>query len=462
VTRDHREVNSIDPAFFAEATNVVGANHVLIDADVVAGYTSDWTGRFTGTSPAVIRPGTTDEVEALVSLCRRHGVALALQGGNTGLSGGTVPLSGEVVCSLRRLTSLELDPVSGQASVGAGVVLSDLQAAAEAAGWAYGVDFASRGSATLGGSVATNAGGMRVLRYGDTRAQLLGLTAVLGTGHVVSHMSGLIKDNTGYFLPGILCASEGTLGVVTAVRLRLVPRAPERVVALLAFGDAAGAIEAASMLRRQLRTLSAAELFFQPGMDLVRAHVGLAAPFGGAHGAYLLVEASDDRDPTADLSLAVDSLHGVAAVAVAADPVRAAELWRYREGHTDAINHHGTPHKLDVSLPTAVLADFVERVPGVVASVSSGAEVWLFGHAADGNVHVNVTGIPPGDDAVDDAVFKLAAAMGGSVSAEHGIGTAKRRWLHLNRTEDEVAAFGVLKAALDPDGVLNPSVLLGG
>ena len=229
---------------------------------MVATYTSDWTGRFVGTSPAVVRPASTEEVGALVQLCRRHGVALALQGGNTSLSGGTVPLGGEVICSLRRLTSLEVDPTAGQATVGAGVLLSDLQAAADAAGWAYGVDIASRGSATLGGTTATNAGGIRVLRYGDTRAQLLGVAAVFGTGQAVSHLGGLIKDNTGYHLPGLLCGSEGTLGIVTAARMALVRRSAERVVALLAFDDAASAIEAASTLRRQLAALSAAELFF--------------------------------------------------------------------------------------------------------------------------------------------------------------------------------------------------------
>jgi FAD/FMN-containing dehydrogenase len=175
-----------------------------------------------------------------------------------------------------------------------------------------------------------------------------------------------------------------------------------------------------------------------------------------------LVEASDDRDPLADLSVAVDSLRAVAAVAVASSGPRADELWRFREGHTEAINNHGTPHKLDVSLPMAALTGFVERVHAVVASVSSTAEVWLFGHAADGNIHVNVTGVAPDDESVDDVVFRLAAEMGGSVSAEHGIGTAKRRWLRLNRTESEIAVFEALKGALDPDRVLNPSVLLGG
>jgi FAD/FMN-containing dehydrogenase len=461
-TRDHRVVTSIDPAFFALVADVVGDAHLVRDPEIVEGYTGDWTGRFKGSSPAVVRPGSTEEVEALIGLCRSHGVAIALQGGNSGLSGGTVPLNGEVVCSLTRFRTLEVDSTSGQATAGAGVTISDLQEVAAKAGWAYGVDIASRGSATVGGSVATNAGGIRVLRHGDTRAQLLGVRAVFGTGQVVSHLSGLVKDNTGYHLPSLLCGSEGTLAVLTAAQVRLVRQSNETVVALLAFGHVGAAIEATAALRRELSSLSAAELFFQAGMALVREHAGLPDPFHRPHAAYLLVEAADDRDPTAELAAAVDSLEGVSAVAVAPDRARGAELWRYREGLTEAINHHGTPHKLDVAVPIGAIGELVERVPGVVSSVCKDAEVWMFGHAADGNVHVNVTGLDPDDDEVDTAVFELAASLGGSVSAEHGIGIAKRKWLHLNRSETEIAVFRSLKRTLDPDTVLNPSVLFGG
>ncbi|MGH8980178.1 MAG: FAD-binding oxidoreductase, partial [Acidimicrobiales bacterium] len=177
--------------------------------------------------------------------------------------------------------------------------------------------------------------------------------------------------------------------------------------------------------------------------------------------AYLLVEAAGATDPTVALSEAVASLEGVEEEAVAAEPGPIAALWRYREGHTEAVSSVGPPHKLDVTLPHAALAEMVEHLPRVVAAVAPDAQVWVFGHVADGNVHVNVTGVDPDDDEVDDAVFQVVAGAGGSISAEHGIGTAKARWLALNRTPEELAAYAAIKRALDPDGILNPHVLLG-
>jgi len=453
-------MTTLTPELQADLAAVVGAEHVVVDPDVVASYCTDWTGRFVGHAPAVVRPASTEEVAGVLAACRRHGAELSLQGGNTGLAGGAVPLRGEVVCSLRRLRALfEVDRGAGQLTAGAGVTIADVQAHAAAAGWAYGVDIASRDSATVGGSVATNAGGLRVLRYGDTRAQVVGIEAVLGTGDVISHLGGLTKDNTGYHLPSLLCGSEGTLGIVTAARLRLVARETERAVALLAFADVAAALAALGSLRAGLASLSAAELFFDDGLALVCRAAGLAAPFAAPHRVYVLVEAAGASDPTDELSSAVGSLAGVRDAAVATDAGRAAQLWRYREAHTEAIATVGTPHKLDVTLPAGSMADFIAAVPGVVEGVCPGAQTWLFGHAGDGNVHVNVTGVAPDDDRLDEAVLVLAAGMGGSISAEHGIGVAKARWLSLSRSPAEIAAFRAIKRALDPDGVLNPGVL---
>jgi FAD/FMN-containing dehydrogenase len=449
------------PWLESRLAEVVGPGHVLTDPDVTAGWCVDWTGRYRGTTPAVVRPGSTAEVAAVVAVCRELGVALVPQGGNTGLVGGGVPLDGEIVLSLHRLDGVgPVDVGAGQVTAGAGATVADVHRAAAEMGWAYGVDFASRDSATVGGSVATNAGGLRVMRHGDTRAQLLGIEAVLGNGSVVSHLGGLVKDNTGYHLPSLLCGSEGTLGIVTAARLRLVPAGAERVTALLAFSGPADAVAAAGRLRRLTASLEAMELFLDDGLALVCDVLGLARPFPAGHGAYLLVESAGSGSVLEELARAVGAVDGVADVAVATDSLRRTELWRYREGHTEAINTLGPPHKLDVTLPAGRLAEFVATVPAVVTAVAGAARTWLFGHVGDGNVHVNVTGIPPEDGAVDAAVLELVAGMAGSISAEHGIGRAKRAWLHLGRSQAELDAFRALKRALDPDGILNPNVLL--
>ena len=427
----------------------------------MAPYAIDWTGRFVGHPTAVVRPGDTREVAAVVEVCRHAGMALVPQGGNTGLAGGSVPLEREIVLSLRRLVGVsDVDELGGQLAAGAGTTLADVQAAADAAGWAYGVDLGSRDSATIGGTVATNAGGLQVLRHGATRAQLLGCEAVLGTGETISHMGGLVKDNTGYDLGGLLCGSEGTLGVVTAARVRLVPPAPERATAILAFSSTSAAVEAASLLRRSLPELQSLELFLQAGLDLVCRVAGIGGPFTGEHAAYLLAEAAAQHDPVPAMADVIRSISAVEDVAVATDASRRAQLWRYREAHTEAINTLGAPHKLDVTLPASLLADFIDQVPAIVKGADLLAETWLFGHAGDGNVHVNVTGVAPDDATVDDRVLSHVAALGGSISSEHGIGTAKRAWLHLNRSEAELRAFRHLKRALDPSGIMNPNVLL--
>jgi FAD/FMN-containing dehydrogenase len=432
---------------------VVGDAQVLVDADVRAGYEVDWTGRFRGSTPAVVRPGTTDEVAAVVRICADHGIALVPQGGNTGLVGGGVPLTGEVVLSTRRLDGLgPVDPRTGQVTAGAGVTLGTLQAHARAAGWAVGVDLAARDSATVGGMVATNAGGLNFLHHGGMRQQLVGVEAVLGDGSVVAHLGGPPKDNTGYDLAGLLCGSEGTLGIVTEARVQLIPPVAAPATALAAVAGVDDALAAVGRLGRAGVVLEAAEVMLEAGMALVCAHLGTPPPFATPSAAYLLVEWDGPVEAFAAAQLP-DAV-------VADDGARRAALWRYREAHTEAVNALGVPHKLDIALPLGELERFAVDVQRAVAAVAPAATVVLFGHVADGNLHVNVVGPPPDDDAVDDAVFRLVAERGGSISAEHGIGTAKKPWVHLARTPAELAAFRALKHALDPAGILNPNVLL--
>jgi len=449
-----------DRAFLGQLARVVGTRHVITDPDLTAAAAVDWTGRYHGRTPAVVRPGTTSEVAEVVACCADHGVPLVPQGGNTGLVGGGVPLHGEIVLSLSRFRAIDnADPATGQLTAGSGVTIDAVRSAAAAIGWAYGVDLASRDSATVGGTVATNAGGLHVLRHGDTRAQVVGVEAVVGTGRIVSHLGGLTKDNTGYSLAPLFCGSEGTLAVVTAARLRLVPVTPHRVTALLAFDTVQPAVSAAAVLRRSLPSLDAAELVVGRSLDLVCAVTGRSPPFGSPRSAYLLVEAAGAVDPNEELTGAVASLPGVVDVAVAEGSRRRSELWAYREDLPVVVNTLGAPHKLDVTVPHEALAEFVERVPEIVATAAPGAQTWLWGHVGDGNIHVNITDVGPDDNRPDHAVLCSVADLGGSISAEHGIGTAKRQWLHLNRTEDELQTFRAIKRALDPTGVLNPHVI---
>ena len=433
---------------------------MLTDPDVVAGYVIDWTGRFRGATPAVVRPGGVDEVARVVQICAAARVAIVPQGGNTGLVGGSVPQHGEIVLSLRRLDELgPVDAAAAQVTAGAGVTLGRLQEHARAAGWEYGVDLAARDSATVGGTVATNAGGVHVLRYGSTRRQVVGVQAVFADGSVIDRLDGLEKDNTGYDLGGLLCGSEGTLAVVTAARLRLVPRPRHVVVALLAFDGVDDALAAVGALRQDVDALRALE-FFEQRAWISCAQMHVPPPFPRDHGAHVLAEAAGGSDPTEALADAVDRIARVRDVAVASDARSAAPLWQYREAHSEAINRIGPPHKLDVTLPADRLAPFFARIRSTVAAVAPDAQVWLFGHAGDGNVHVNVTGVEPDDERVTDAVLRFVAELHGSISAEHGVGVAKRPWVHLTRSPAELHAFRAIKDALDPAGILNPYVLV--
>jgi FAD/FMN-containing dehydrogenase len=447
-------------AFLREVRTALGTRGVVTDPSKTAGQGVDWTGRFRSAPPVVVRPRTVDEVAAVVRAARTHEVALVPQGGNTGLVGGAIPLDGEVVVDLRQLDAVgDVDPLGGQLTAGAGCPIVVVQDAARRAGWAYGVDWAARDTATVGGSVATDAGGLRFVRHGSTRRQLLGIEAVLGNGEVIRHLARVEKDNTGYDLAGLLCGSEGTLGIVTAARLRLVAPAAPAATALVGFASVTLAVEAAWALRRGLAALEAVELMTDRGLALVCSVRSWPTPLAPA-AAVLLVEVADHHDPEGVLAEAVGGLAGVVDAAVATDGPRRAHLWGYREAHTDAIATLGAPHKFDVTLPAAELAAFVGDAPGIVAAVAPEARTWCFGHAADGNVHVNVTGLAASDEAVADAVFGQVATRGGSIAAEHGIGRAKRRWVHLARSPEELRAMRSIKAALDPAGICNPGVLL--
>ena len=433
-----------------ELQRIVGPAHVLPGEPR---YERDVTGRFGGPAAAVARPGSVEEVSAVLAACSTAGAAVVPQGGNTGLVGGGVPRGGEVVLSLARLTAIgPVDPAARQVTVGAGVTPAALAEALRGTGLALGVDFGARDAATIGGMAATDAGGAQVLRHGTMRARVAGLEAVLADGRVLRRLSGLVKDNAGYDLPALLVGSEGTLGVITAVRLQLVAAARRPVAALLGVPSMEAAAALVSGARATVPGLQAAEVFDAAGMTLVREHLRLPHPLAAEHPVYVLLETDGELEPLAD------AIGDHEDVAVADDTARREALWRYREALNPAVNAAGVPHKLDVSVPIGAMPAFAAAAVDVVDGLGGRAILW--GHLGDGNLHVNVLGLPPDDERVDEAVLALVARHGGSISAEHGVGVAKRRFLGLTRTPEEVAAMGAIKRALDPAGTLNPGVLL--
>ena len=434
----------------------LGEGAVTTDPDVLAGHTTDWTRRFSGPAAALVRPRTTEEVALVLAACNRVGVPVIPQGGNTSMVAGSVPAgAGETgdrglpiilsTVGLRRLDPV--DALTGAVTVGAGVSLAEVQQHAHAAGWLYGVDLGARDSATIGGTCATNAGGIRVCAYGMTRRQVIGLEFVLADGTIISRLAGLPKDNTGYDLNGLMIGSEGTLGVITAVRLHLQPQPGPSTLALVGVESMAAALELVAAAPPAGERLLGAEIIDAAGMALIADVGGLAYPLAGAWPYVLLVEVSGDW---LELPDDADAVLGM-------DQSSRARLWEYRERQPEAISTLGVAHKLDISVPLEHLDDLAE---GARDLVPAEAVIIVFGHLRDGNLHVEIAGVPPDDRDLDHAVFALAAGYGGVLSAEHGVGRAKAAWLHMSRSGAEISAMRSIKAALDPAGILNPGAVL--
>ena len=441
----------------------VGPEHVLVDRDLRASFETDWTRRFSGTARAVVRPAASSQVARVLAACADAGVPVVVQGGNTGLVGGGVPgpESGgnpPVLLVTTRLDELSaVSPAARQVTAGAGVRLAALTAHARAAGLDFGVDLAARDSATVGGMVATNAGGIRVVRYGSMREQVAGAEAALADGRIISRLDGLAKDSTGYDLGHLLAGSEGTLAVITRLRLRLVTPEPGRAVAFIAVSDTADAVDLLAAMRTRLAGISAAELCLPAGLALAAGYLGVPVPLAGAGGAYVLIEVAGETDPLDELLAALQACDQVLDATVASSAAERARLWQLREAHTEAISAAGVPVKLDVSVPAGRLADLVGRLPETVAAAAPAAQLIVFGHLAEANLHVNV--LQADAEAATGAVLALVAGLGGSISSEHGIGRAKASWLGLSRSQAEIDVMRAVKAAFDPLGLLNPGVL---
>jgi FAD/FMN-containing dehydrogenase len=433
---------------------VVGDAHVLTDADLRAGYETDWLGKYHGSTPCVVRPGTLDEVAAVVRECAAAGARIVPQGGNTGLVGGSVPRDGEVLLSTRRLTTLSsVDAAALQVTAGAGVTIEALQQHARAAGFDFAVDWGARASATVGGGVSTNAGGSRVVRFGTMRAQVLGVQAVLADGSVIDQLGGLPKETAGPSLSALLVGSEGTLGIVTAARLRLVPWYRQTAAALIACESIDDAVGMLPTLR-SMSSLDAVELLMPSAVHIACDHLGIGPPLPvDFAGAFVMVDCAAHDDPAMELARVVGDRRGVMALGPQRD-----QLYRIRDHITIAIGAKGVPVKLDVAVPVHRLAELMAFVEALVGSID-GAELVAFGHLAEGNVHVNVLGAGDRAGHVNESVLQQAIDLGGTISAEHGIGVAKVDWLERVKGPAAVAAMRAIKDALDPAHTLNPGVL---
>jgi len=415
---------------------IVGSEHVVVDQSIVAQFATDWTRRWTSNPLMVVRPANTNEVSAVVGVCNASRVPIVTQGGNTGLVGGSIPTRGGcLVLSTTRLQYLEaVDAAARQVTVGAGVTIASLQQHVASSKLSYGVDLASRESATIGGTIATNAGGIRVVRNGDTRAQVLGVEAVLASGSVISHLSGLPKDSAGYDVSGLLVGSEGTLAIITSARLRLVPPMPShRVTALVGvegFDDAIALLDQPELL--------AAEFVLADAMQLVVDVTGLPHPLQQRWPVYVLIETANEPRLPADADAVIDR-----------------RVWAYRERQTEAASSLGVVHKIDVGVPLSKLQECLDRLGPVVAT----HRCFVFGHLAEGNLHIEIVGPEPDDESTDVLVLELVTGLGGSISAEHGVGRAKAAHLGLGHDAASVDAMRRIKRALDPEGLLNPGVL---
>ena len=451
---------------------------VPADSDAAQPYLVEPRDTLRGRAAAILRPASTGEVAAAVKVCRRHRIGIVPYGGGTGLVGGQVSPEGPrpVVLSLERMNRIRaVLPEDNAVITEAGVVLADLQAAAEAAGRLFPLSLAAEGSCRIGGNLATNAGGVQVLRYGNARDLCLGIEAVLADGSVVSGLKALRKDNTGYDLKSLLVGSEGTLGIITAATLKLFPLPGETVTAMLAVPSPAAALELFHRLRSRLDdTLTAIELISGQGTAwLAEFYPDRPDPLAGNPPWRVLLEATGPADSglaeRAEAALGAALEAGLATDgAVAASEAQRAEMWWMREALPEGNRRVGSVSAHDVSLPLGAIPRFVEEGEAAVAALDPALRVNCFGHLGDGNLHYNV--FPPaGRRAVDyrgqaepirRAVHDLVDGLGGSISAEHGIGRMKRDELVRYGDPAKLAAMRAIKAALDPEGILNPGAVL--
>ena len=457
---------------------VVGDRGLLTGADT-ASYVEDWRRLYRGRTPAVVRPATTDELAEIVRLCAHERAPIVPQGGNTSMVGGATPNEdgSELVLSLARLNHIRaIDPLDMTMTIEAGVTLKAAQTAATEAGCLLPLSISSEGSAQIGGVLAVNAGGNNTVRYGNARDLVLGLEVVLPDGTVWNGLRRLRKDNTGYCLRQLFVGSEGTLGIITAAVLKLVPRPRELCVALCAVASPEAALDLFGRFQsHDAAAISAFELMSGAGTDLVLQYIdGATLPLASPAPDYVLVELATPR-PDAGLRASLEAVleHALADsvvmdAAIAESESQRAAIWRLREEHSEAQKRAGANIKNDVSVPVSKVPEFIRRATAACEALIAGIRVVPFGHMGDGNIHFNLVQ-PPGSDpawflaqdhAIMDTVNEVVRALDGSFSAEHGIGRLKPYMMPDWRGGAELALMQRIKAAIDPLGIMNPGKLL--
>ena len=464
-----------DP-FLSEAAALLGPRGLTTDAELMEPWLTDWRGRYRGAARALASPASTQELAELVNLCRKHGVPIVPQGGNSGMSGGATPdnSGAALLVSMRRMNAIRaLDPQARTAQCEAGVILQNLHEATEAQGLRFPLTLGGKGSATIGGLISTNAGGTQVLRHGSMRAQVLGIEAVLADGSGYSALTPLKKDNRGFDLKQLFIGSEGTLGIITAATLRLVPAIPERMVVWAGLASAQQA--RALLLHCQAQAgeaLEGFEVLPQTCLDAVLAYLpGARAPLNQPHAWHALIELVGNDPVTQGQAMLASALEKglLEDAVVAASEAQADEFWNLRESISPAERAKGPAMQHDIAVPVERMADFLDHAVPVMESRWPGTRAFGFGHLGDGNVHFHVQA-PPGVDratweqsdgkAISRHVDDLVTEWQGTISAEHGIGQLKVDELERLGDPIALALLHKVKSALDPQGLLNPGKLL--
>lgn len=467
------ETTTIDGALLDRFAAIVGDAYAMRAPADIEPFLTEPRGLWNGSTPLVLRPGSVEEVSAILRLASETGTPVVPQGGNTGLVGGQVPMGAEIVLSLSRLNRIrEIDLASNTITAEAGVVLQTLHDAAEEVGRMFPLSLGSQGSAQIGGNLSSNAGGTGVLAYGNARELCLGVEVVLPTGEIFDDLRKLKKDNTGYDLKNLFVGGEGTLGVITAAVLKLFPLPKGREVAWVGLDSPADALKLLNIAGdRAGGSLTAFELMIDASLAFVLRHMpGSVAPLSSPHKWHVLLEISSGRSAEDARALIEEILSDgfenglVADGAIAASLSQAAAFWKLREDMSEAQKPEGTSIKHDISVPVASVPDFIDEAWRAVVAIEPQARLVCFGHMGDGNLHYNISqpaGAPPADflaryRQVNDAVHAVVRSFNGSISAEHGIGRMKRDELIATAPPMAIDLMRRVKTAFDPAGIMNP------